>query len=107
MNFLKTLRTNAGKLQKEVAAYLGVDRTTYLRYEKGESEPDYETLKKLADYFDVSIDYLLGRETKKDPAAEEGDEVSSELIALLQDLDPAEEALVRDYVSILKRSRKE
>ncbi|MBQ9544014.1 MAG: helix-turn-helix transcriptional regulator, partial [Clostridia bacterium] len=67
MNFLKTLRTNAGKLQKEVAAYLGVDRTTYLRYEKGESEPDYETLKKLADYFDVSIDYLLGRETKKDP----------------------------------------
>jgi len=107
MNILKQLRINAGKLQKDIAAYLGVNRTTYLRYEKGETEPDYQTLRKIADYFNVSVDYLLGRETKKDPSAGEGEKVSSELIALLQDLDPAEEALVRDYVAILKRSRKD
>jgi len=107
MNILKQLRINAGKLQKDIAAYLGVNRTTYLRYEKGETEPDYQTLRKIADYFNVSVDYLLGRETKKDPSAGEGEKVSSELISLLQDLDPAEEALVRDYVAILKRSRKD
>lgn len=68
MNNLKKLREKKGVYQKDVAAYLGVERTTYVKYENGDSEPSFEMLGKLADYFDVSIDYLLGREGK-DPVA--------------------------------------
>ena len=54
-------------LQKDVAALLGIDRTTYAKYESGASEPNYETLLKLAEIFGVSTDYILGREEKSSP----------------------------------------
>ncbi|WP_439022639.1 helix-turn-helix domain-containing protein [Bacillus thuringiensis] len=49
------------RTQEEVAKYLGISRARYSHYENGRSEPDNETLKKLADFFDISVDYLLGR----------------------------------------------
>lgn len=49
-------------MQKEVAERLKINQVTYNRYEKGEREPDNDTLKKIADFFNVSTDYLLGRE---------------------------------------------
>lgn len=58
---LKKLRNIKGLNQKQVADFLGVTRPTYTRYEAGEREPDKHTLNLLADFFDVSIDYLLGR----------------------------------------------
>lgn len=61
MSVLKQLREAKGVLQKDVANFLGVDRTTYVKYENGNSEPSNDTLVKLAQYFDVSVDYLLGR----------------------------------------------
>lgn len=48
--------------QKEVAGYLCIAQPSYIRYENGSSEPTLENLVKLADLFDVSVDYLLGRE---------------------------------------------
>jgi len=48
--------------QRKVAESLGITQPSYIRYEKGDSEPTLENLVKLADLFDVSIDYLLGRE---------------------------------------------
>lgn len=62
MERLRDLRKQKGLYQKDVAAYLGVDRTTYVKYEKGSSEPDTSTLTKLAEFFDVTVDYILGRE---------------------------------------------
>lgn len=47
--------------QKEVAAYLKMTERSYQHYEGGQRRPNYETLVALADYFDVSLDYLLGR----------------------------------------------
>lgn len=58
---LKTVRTEKKITQSEVAAFLGCARTTYTQYETGVSEPDINTINKLADYFDVSSDFLLGR----------------------------------------------
>lgn len=63
MEQLKILRKQKGLYQKDVATFLGVDRTTYVKYENGVSEPDNDTLVKLAELFNVSVDYLLGRET--------------------------------------------
>lgn len=63
---LKELRLRDKKTQKELAVLLGIDRTTYTKYETEASEPNLETLFTLADYFDVSLDYLVGR--SDDPA---------------------------------------
>lgn len=58
---LAKLRKEKGILQKELATYLNVTVATISNYEKGVHSPDYETLVKLADFFDVSTDYLLQR----------------------------------------------
>lgn len=47
--------------QRQVALALGISQPSYIRYEKGQAEPTLENLVKLADLFDVSVDYLLGR----------------------------------------------
>ena len=47
--------------QRQLADYLQIAQPSYIRYENGSSEPNLENLVKLADYFDVSVDYLLGR----------------------------------------------
>lgn len=47
--------------QRDVAAHLGIAQSSHIRYENGKAEPTLENLVKLADLFDVSIDYLLGR----------------------------------------------
>lgn len=58
---LKTIRADKRITQSDVARYLGCARTTYTQYETGVSEPDIETINKLANYFGVTSDYLLGR----------------------------------------------
>ena len=47
--------------QRQVADYLQIAQPSYIRYENGSSEPSLDALVKLADLFDVSVDYLLGR----------------------------------------------
>lgn len=66
MELLKKLRQEKGVYQKDVAQYLGVDRTTYVKYETGNSQPNREMLIALSNYFNVSIDYLLGNSDTTD-----------------------------------------
>lgn len=61
MERLKTLRLEKGLYQKDVASFLGVDRTTYVKYELGSSTPNHDILAMLADFYGVSVDYILGR----------------------------------------------
>ena len=60
---LKQLRTTRGISQLKLAMDLGMNQNSISRYENGLREADYITLIKFADYFDVSIDYLLERTT--------------------------------------------
>ena len=62
---LKQLRTENDVNQYDVAKLLDVTRQAYSRYEREERELGYDMLCKLADYFNVSVDYLIGHETKK------------------------------------------
>ncbi|RAS75210.1 helix-turn-helix domain-containing protein [Priestia endophytica] len=57
---LKELRSSRKLTQTEIAAKLGITRGTYAHYEIDKRQPDYETLKKIAKYYDVNTDYLLG-----------------------------------------------
>lgn len=63
-NRLMKLRDNTGKTQMQVSKETGINNKTLSGYERGISEPDYETLIILAQYFKVSTDYLLGLSNK-------------------------------------------
>lgn len=58
---LTSLRKMKKLTQSEMASILGVARTTYSSYEQGRRTPDVDIQNKIADYFDVSLDYLHGR----------------------------------------------
>lgn len=58
---LKSLREEKGLLQKEVCSVMNCSITMLSTYERDKRDPDTETLKKLADFYSVSTDYLLGR----------------------------------------------
>lgn len=60
MERLRQLRKGKGLTQQQMADTLGVDRTTYTKYENGASEPNIATLRQLAAIFGVTLDYLLG-----------------------------------------------
>lgn len=65
---LKDLRKNykdAKLNQADVANIIGVSVQAYQKYEYGTAEPTFDAISKLADFYNVSVDYLLGRETNK------------------------------------------
>lgn len=63
---IAALRDKRGLTQEDLASKIGISRASLSHYEKNRREPDYTTLTKLADFFHVSVDYLLGR--TEDPA---------------------------------------
>ena len=59
------LRKSRGLKQEEAAKLSGISYMSYRRYETGEREPTASTLWKIADFYDVSIDYLVGRSDER------------------------------------------
>ena len=59
---LKKARENTGFTQREVSADTGIKQSTLANYETGRTQPDIETLGILADFYKVSIDWLIGTE---------------------------------------------
>jgi Helix-turn-helix. len=57
---LKKARKDSGYRQQQIEDITGINRTTLSRYENGEREPDIETLGLLADFYEVSLDWLVG-----------------------------------------------
>lgn len=62
---IRNLREDHDKLQIELAAYLNVKQTTYSKYELGKINIPVDVLIKLADFYEVSLDYLVGRSKNK------------------------------------------
>ena len=58
---LKEVRIERGITLKAISEHLGITMRAYQYYESGERYPDFQGLIALADYFDVSLDYLVGR----------------------------------------------
>ena len=61
------LREDSDLTQKKIAEYLGIHPNVYRRYEMGVREFPLELIVKLADYYHVSTDYLLGRTDRPEP----------------------------------------
>lgn len=64
---IKDLREDQDKTQQQIADILHCNVTVYRRYEKGVRDIPTSFLIKLADYYQVSLDYLVGRSEKKHP----------------------------------------
>lgn len=62
---LKSLRKSKKMTQIELSRVLGVDHTTISKWESGIYETDFETAQRIAQYFGVSADYLLGKENQE------------------------------------------
>ena len=58
---LKSERMRRGLTQQDVADYLKISQPAYIRYEKGTAEPSVENLTKLAEKYNVTVDFLIGR----------------------------------------------
>lgn len=99
---LKRLRSEKNMTQNDVAKILKVDRSTYAKYETGDSSPDYEKLLTLSRIFNCSTDYLLGRDiTKKPELSPHYDEVEE----LLETLHKRPE--MKALFSLTKKATKE
>ena len=64
---IRNLRVDGGYTQKQIAEYLGVCQNTYSQYEIGVLNYSVDVVMKMADFYGVSVDYLLGRTAKKEP----------------------------------------
>lgn len=62
---IRDLREDNDKTQKDIAQYLNMQLTVYQRYERGEREIPLWAIIKLADYYKVTLDYLVGRTNVK------------------------------------------
>lgn len=62
---IRNLRKDNNKTQEELAAYLNMTQTNYSKYELGKINIPIEIFIKLADYYDTTVDYLVGRKNNK------------------------------------------
>ncbi|MFW5434183.1 helix-turn-helix domain-containing protein [Paenibacillus apiarius] len=85
------LREGKGWTQEELAELLGITRAALSHYEKDRRKPDFETLTKLADQFEVSIDYLVGRLSS--PNAE----ATQEVLMFADGLELSDEELLKKF----------
>ena len=112
MNRLKSLREDRGMTMKECAMRLKMPYTTYVNYEKGAREPNSETLIQIANFFGVSVDFLVGRDTKQSLSCEnsssEIEKKQAEYVALFRkrmDLEAEVERLNKEAERYHKKSR--
>ena len=89
---------------KECAAKLGIPYTTYVNYETGTREPNSEMLVTLADFFNTSVDYLIGRDDPKDPAAltQQLEGIDFALFGEVKDLTDEQKQDILDYIQFKK-----
>lgn len=93
MNRMKSLREERGMPMKEVARRLGIPYTTYVNYEKGTREPNSEMLIHLANFYNCSVDYLIGKTSERidDTTLDTASEISDWLLELVGNLAEAQE----------------
>lgn len=98
---IKELMQEKGVQQQQMAEFLNVSRATIYKYQQGKAEPNIKTLIALADYFDVSLDFLCGRQNKNLIFADSLSEKKKELINLIKDLDDDSTLIALGFVAKL------
>lgn len=105
---IKELRLNRKLTTDDVASSIGVSGSAYRNYERGERSPSFEILVKLADFYGVTTDYLLGREPEPDPLAMLNIKVNNQkFIDIYQELPEFQQQVLVDAMRKLSASAEE
>lgn len=96
---LKRLRTKKGLTSEELCSKIGIKGGSYRNYERNDRKPGYDTLVKLADFYNVSTDYLLGRPTAQPPTD------ALERLFTEKSFSALEEELLRKYMELPHEAR--
>lgn len=96
---LKRLRTKKGLTSEELCSKIGIKGGSYRNYERNDRKPDYDTLVKLADFYGVTADYLLGRPTAQPPTD------ALERLFTEKSFSALEEELLRKYMELPHEAR--
>ena len=99
----RLLRKEKEMSQQELANALGISKSAVNMYERGERQPNFETLEKIADYFRVNTDYMLGR-TDDITRTFNPNTIAAHLDTV--DLSRAELDDVAEYIEFIKNKRK-
>jgi len=102
---LRELRIKAGLKQQDLLKSFKLSQGRYSQYETGKRKPDYDLLIEFADFYNVSLDYLLGRTDDPTPPQTQKEKTPSEQEEVLRDLDgitPEMALEVRQYIGYLK-----
>ncbi len=101
MNLLN-LRKNKGISQQTLADYLNVNQTVISHFETGRNEPDLKTLIKIANFFDCSVDYLIGHQAKNVLYLDSYTPTKIKIIEELKDLTDDESYQLLGYIARMK-----
>lgn len=96
---LKQLRTKQGLTSEELCSKIGIKGGSYRNYERNDRKPDYDTLVKLANFYGVSTDYLLGRPDAKPP------EEPLDEFARKEHLKSLEKVFMKKYLALTEEQR--
>lgn len=96
---IRTLRKNEKLTQQEIAKKLEIGLRTYINYENGSVEPNIKILIKLADYFNVSVDYLIGHRQNNKIDISGLNEAQQNIIKMTTELNEINSARVESYIS--------
>lgn len=96
-DILKELRLKRQLTSEQLCERLGIKGGSYRNYERNDRKPDYDTLVKLADFYGVSTDYILGRPNAKAPK-DPFDEIET--------IDEMEKDLIKEWLNLDEKSRK-
>ena len=105
MTRLRECRENAKLSQKYVALTLGIAPPSVANWERGKTNPTHENIIRLADLYDVSVDYLLGRTDNPAGADVAIGDIEFALSGEIHDLSEAEKQDVLDYVRFKRAQR--
>src|SRR5699024_6994266 len=92
--------------QNDFAKKIGVSNVVLSRYESGERKPDYDTLDKIADYFQVSTDYLLGRTDSPNYEQNDNDQLKYYIDKINKEF-PDSDLMFKDMESLTAEDLKE
>ena len=98
---LRELREKSGHTQEELAKLLNTSRSRIGMYEQGKRQPDFEMQEALADFFNVTLDYLFGRSKEDTELYENLNPRDKEIFRLLSELSPEQ----RDALLVLLKNR--
>ena len=103
---IKLIRQKRGLQQKQVALAVGVDQSNYNKIENGKREPSVTILKKLADLFEVTTDYLINPDTDLPKEVTIEDKTANEQLKLITELDQEDKEVIFKMIDTMLTKKK-